>query len=204
MTSTIIPGLLQLKGYEKLQVIDVGCARGSFLRELFNIVSDEIVTSIGIDPLLNGEGLHTKYIKACVDNVDSPKKVRILTTGDDQASTICTPKYDGFKDGGQEVDVLNLNDIILEEMPEGQIHFLKIDAEGKDYSILESLTDETLDRILFIAVECINGDTRFKEERNKIEVIEYLGSKGFGVFYSHDTNNGSGISDVIFRTTKDL
>ena len=79
------------------------------------------------------------------------------------------------------------------------IHFLKIDAEGKDFTILESLSDDTLSRIVFVATECVSETPRFEEEKLKEEVIEYMNSKKFDVFHDHVTDNGSRISDVIFK-----
>ena len=37
MTSTIVPALRKLASYEKVNVIDVGAARGSFIEELAGV-----------------------------------------------------------------------------------------------------------------------------------------------------------------------
>ena len=48
-----------------------------------------------------------------------------------------------------EVDVLNLNSIIEEELPEGIVHFIKIDTEGKDLDIIKSLSDDNFIKLCF-------------------------------------------------------
>jgi len=204
MTSTIIPALNELTVYDKVNVIDVGAAKGAFMQELEKIVDKDKIYSIGIDPKLDGDNLYDKFIVGCVDNVSSPTKVVLLVTSDEQASTICNPTYEPerFERQEEKVDVFNLDQIIQKYLPDVDIHFIKIDAEGKDYSILESLQDDTLKRVVFISVECMNGYTRFEEEKNKCEVIEYMKSKNFDVFYEHETNNGSNISDVVFKNVE--
>ena len=204
MTSTIIPALNELTVYDKVNVIDVGAAKGAFMQELGKIVDKDKIYSIGIDPKLDGDNLYDQFIVGCVDNVSSPTKAVLLITSDEQASTICNPTHEPerFERQEEKVDVFNLDQIIQEYLPDVDIHFIKIDAEGKDYSILESLQDDTLKRVVFISVECMNGYTRFEEERNKCEVIEYMKSKNFDVFYEHETNNGSNISDVVFKNVE--
>ena len=204
MTSTIIPALNELTVYDKVNVIDVGAAKGAFMQELGKIVDKDKIYSIGIDPKLDGDNLYDQFIVGCVDNVSSPMKAVLLVTSDEQASTICNPTHEPerFEQQKEKVDVFNLDQIIQKYLPDVDIHFIKIDAEGKDYSILESLQDDTLKRVVFISVECMNGYTRFEEERNKCEVIEYMKSKNFDVFYEHETNNGSNISDVVFKNVE--
>lgn len=202
MSSTLIPGMEELKVYDHINIIDVGAARGSFMQELGKIVDKDKIYSIGIDPKLDGGNEYDQFIVGCVDNVSAPTKVKLLITCDEQASTICKPteEPEKFEEQEEEIDVFNLEQIIQEELPdEADIHFLKIDAEGKDFTILESLSDDTLSRIVFVATECVSETPRFEEEKLKEEVIEYMNSKKFDVFHDHVTDNGSRISDVIFK-----
>ena len=75
MTSTIIPGLLELKKYESINVVDVGSARASFMVELTKIVNKSKIYSIGIDPIDRGfSDCYTKFYTACVDDVNVPLK----------------------------------------------------------------------------------------------------------------------------------
>lgn len=196
MTSTLVPVLKDLEHYEKINVIDVGSARGSFILELKKVYTGDIF-SIGIDPIDHGIGAnYNKFYNACVDNIDKLTKVEFFKNlSDDQASSLFS--MDGKSLG--ERDVLNLNNIINDDLPTETIHFIKIDAEGKDLDIVKSLKEESLSRIVYIAIECTQSTPRFEGEYVKGECISYFESIGFDMYYSYDTNNGSGISDVVFK-----
>lgn len=196
MTSTLVPVLKDLEHYEKINVIDVGSARGSFILELKKVYTGDIF-SIGIDPIDHGIGAnYNKFYNACVDNIDKLTKVEFFKNlSDDQASSLFS--MDGKSLG--ERDVLNLNNIINDDLPTETIHFIKIDAEGKDLYIVKSLKEESLSRIVYIAIECTQSTPRFEGEYVKGECISYFESIGFDMYYSYDTNNGSGISDVVFK-----
>ena len=196
MTSTLVPVLKELTVYEKVNVIDVGSARASFLKELKKVYKKEVF-SIGIDPIDHSVGeIYSKFYNVCVDNVDVPTKVEFFKNmGDDQASSLFS------KDGKSlgERDVLNLNNIIKDDLPKETIHFIKIDAEGKDLHIVKSLKEDTLTRVVFIAIECTRSSPRFEDEYTKDQCISYFESIGFDMHYCYDTDNGSGISDVVFK-----
>lgn len=202
MTSTILPALEKLREYKKINVIDVGAARASFLVELEKFFNLDDVYSLGIDPFDHGvSSYYDKFLFACVDNVDSPTEKYLLKNKvDDQANTLCTP-LESVKnefDDTIKVSVLNLNHVIKEQFGNKEIHFLKIDAEGKDLHIVKSLKDSTLKRIKYIAIECPIKKPRFDDEYLKNECIEYLSSKNFDVSFVWDSDNGSDLSDVVF------
>ena len=212
MTSTIIPGLLELKKYESINVVDVGSARASFMVELTKIVNKSKIYSIGIYPIDRGfSDCYTKFYTACVDDVNVPLKKNFFKNNkDDQASSLCNPPEniaEQFTNIG-EVDVLNLNDIIKENIPFDIVHFIKIDAEGKDFSIVKSLSKSILDRTKFISIECPNGSPRFDGEHTKKEFIDYFNTIDFEVFYEYDTlvdpSNTSNLSDIVFVNKKEL
>ena len=63
MTSTIVPALKELKKFDKVNVVDVGAARASFLVELDKLVDLSKVFAVGIDPISHGiEGHYDKFI----------------------------------------------------------------------------------------------------------------------------------------------
>lgn len=196
MTSTIVPALKELEKFDKLNVVDVGAARASFLVELDKLVDLSKVFAVGIDPISHGiEDHYDKFYHACVDNVDTPKTQMFYKNRiDDQASSLCSTI--GEQVG--EINILNLNSIINDDIPDDTIHFIKIDAEGKDLHIVKSLSEEVLARTKFIAIECPHDRARYDGESTKDECIQYFDTIGFDVFFCHDTNNGSGISDVVF------
>ena len=224
MTSTIVPALRKLASYEKVNVIDVGAARGSFIEELAGVfvqagLGDNEIYSIGIDPShREAEEKYDTFIRACVDNVESPREEDLyIHDKDDQAHSLCIRV---LEDGGtgelypadsrRKVWVLNLNTIIdshwwvFSDSGEKVIHFLKIDAEGKDLDIVESLSQENLKRIKYIALECKNGAPRYEGDRDIDECIEYMKSIGFDVSFRWDADNKSQLSDVVFMNREEL
>ena len=105
-----------------------------------------------------------------------------------------------------DVKVLNLSDINDDEV-EGIIHFVKIDAEGKDMDIVKSLKPN-FHRIKYISIECTNEIPRFEGEVNRKEFIEYFEENNFKVFdlidYEFEDNNGTQMSDVVFINKREL
>ncbi len=104
MTSTIVPALKKLTSYEKVNVIDVGAARGSFIEELAGVfveagLGDNEIYSIGIDPFhREAEEKYDTFIRACVDNVESPREEDLyIHDKDDQANSLCISV---LEDGG--------------------------------------------------------------------------------------------------------
>ena len=221
MTSTIKPLLKELTAYDNVNVIDVGAARGSFMEELAHVfvdagLGDTEIYSIGIDPIhREAEEKYDTYIRACVDNVETPREEDLyIHDNDDQANSLCISM---LEDGGtgelypadsrRKVWVLNLNTIIDYHwwlFDEQIIHFLKIDAEGKDLDIVESLSQENLKRIKYIAFECKNGAPRYEGDRDIDECIEYMKSIGFDVSFRWDADNNSQLSDVVFVNREEL
>ncbi len=208
MTSTIIPAMKKIVEYPKINIVDVGAARASFLVELDKLVDLSKVFAIGIDPIDHGIAEHyDKFYNACIDDVDSPTEMDFYRNiKDDQASSLCVPskgRMNKYEDS-IKVQVLNLNHIINDEIPEEIIHFLKIDAEGKDLCIIKSLEKSILERIKYIAIECPMKYPRHDGESTKDECIKYFESIGFEICFVHDTDNGSDVSDVVFVNTKEL
>ena len=213
MTSTIVPALKKLCDYEKINVIDVGAARGAFMEELHGIFKlHKNIHSIGIDPIFDeAHERYTLFIKACVDNIVGVSTGEMYVHVDTQANSLCINRNNaGTADEGgiigdtTTVAILNLNDIIKEEFPNEVIHFIKIDAEGKDLDIVESLSESVLKRIKYISMECKNGDPRFDGDRNKLQCINHMESIGFKVCYTYDAENGSCLSDVVFANEEEF
>ena len=215
MTSTLIPAMKELQYIavspeNPLKVVDVGVARGSFMVELDKLVHRMNVFAVGIDPVPRdgAEDRYEKFYFACADNVESwpksPTKGLLYSDPEDDQASSLFPRGEVLKKDGKEVDVLNLNDIIEEDIPSGPIHFLKIDAEGKDLDIVKSLSPSTIKRIKYIALECKNGPPRFVGEANKVECIKYMSSIGFAVYYEYESENGTLLSDVVFVKGEEL
>ena len=193
MTSTISPVFKELKQYDKINVIDVGSARASFLMELEKFFDLKNVYAIGIDPIDYGvESHYDKFYRVCLDDVETPQKQ--IFYNDDQSSSLLSSK--GEKMG--LVDILNINSIIDVDIPENIIHFIKIDAEGKDLSIVKSLSKQNLNRTKFIAIECPNKIPRYDGEYIKKDCIEYFNSINFEFFYIYKTTLPSRINFAVY------
>ena len=232
MTYVNDSAFVELKNnYVNINVVDVGAARASFLVELEKIFNLNDVYAIGIDPFdHNVKDHYDKFFQICVDNVDVPTKKNFFINSDDQTSSLCKLQPENFSSDLNdkdkfyysqtiidkitkieevvEVDVLNLNSLIEEELPEGIVHFIKIDTEGKDLDIIKSLSDDTLNRTKFICIECPNFISRFEGESNRKECIDYFESKNFEVFnfmnYEEDPTNRQPMSDIVFVNGKDV
>jgi len=223
MTSTIVPALKKLTSYKNVNVIDVGAARGSFMDELAGVfveagLGDNEIFSIGIDPShREAEEKYDTFIRACVDNVESPREEDLYIHDDSQANSLCiSVREDGGTgelypaDSRRKVWVLNLNSVIdshwwvFSDSGEKVIHFLKIDAEGKDLDIVESLSQENLKRIKYIALECKSGEPRYDGDRDIDECIKYMKSIGFDVSFRWDAHNNTQLSDVVFVNREEL
>ena len=160
MTCVYDSAFIELKNtYDEINVVDVGAARGSFLVELEKIYELKDVYAIGIDPFNHQVKDHyDKFFQICVDNVDSPTKKDFFINSDFQTSSLCKLQTENLStdlnDKNKfyysqsildkitqiqeivEVDVLNLDTLINEELPEGIVHFIKIDTEAVSYTHL--------------------------------------------------------------------
>ena len=77
MTSTIAPSFGELKKYDKINVIDVGAARASFLVELEKYFDLGDVYAVGIDPFDHGVKDHyDKFYQACIDEYEDAQLIR--------------------------------------------------------------------------------------------------------------------------------
>ena len=76
--------------YDKINVVDVGAARGAFLVELEKMYDLSNVYAVGIEPFNHGIKDHyDKFFQICVDNVESPTKKEFFVNSDDQTSSLC-------------------------------------------------------------------------------------------------------------------
>jgi len=224
---------------QKVNVIDVGAARASFMTELQKVFSRENIFSIGIDPINHhtsekpgGPIVHKTqqeyniFMQCGVDNVKEISKRTFYMNSDDQTSSFAKLKLDNLssEEGDEnkfwypqdtidkikhiehtvpDVHVYPLQEVINQHLFEKPIHFIKIDAEGKDLEIVKSVNDETLkNAVKFITLECPNKVPRFEGESVREDCIDYMKSKNFRVFnemnYEDDPTNRLPMSDIVF------
>ena len=203
------------KNKSKINVVDVGAARGQFLLErLINFFDLSQINSIGIDPLDHGVSkFYNKFFHVCVDNIpeNTVSYEDFYINEIDQASSLCKIQIENFTSDLNDVDkiyftpdvlnrlsnitkavkvqIVNLNDILSSEFENDEvIDIIKIDAEGKDFNIVKSI-ESHFHRIKFIAIECTSHKdnlTRFEGEGTKKEIIEYFKEKKFDIHYCID------------------
>ena len=190
MTSTLIPAMKELQYIavspeNPLKVVDVGVARGSFMVELDKLVHRMNVFAVGIDPVPRdgAEDRYDKFYFACADNVESwpksPTKGLLYSDPEDDQASSLFPRGEVLKKDGKEVDVLNLNDIIEEDIPSGPIHFLKIDAEGKDLDIVnrsipdkKDTNDEDIKKQLKKMIKQRSESIEMYKKNNRNDLVE--------------------------------
>ena len=217
-----------------VNVVDVGCARGALPNYIHNsgYFSFETMKIIGLDPLKHREtdGLYSKILYCAVDDVGpGVHSANFYINNVDQASSLLEMDFENISNDINEVEdkyyiefandlqingritvpVISLESVIDTLFEKDvEIHFLKIDAEGKDLDIVKSMKLERTGRFpLFIALECsshrIHPEKRiFKGGCHKDEVVEYMKSVGYSILDSVDCeyieHNQTQMSDMVF------
>ena len=217
----------------KINVIDVGCARGSlsdYIQNRSNLMFESLYI-VGIDPLVHREceGLYSDIVHCAIDNVgDSILYADFYVNNDDQASSLLQMAFENISDdladrdtkyyiewakklgvkSVQKVQVISLKRIVDEFFSNKKIHFLKIDAEGKDLDIMKSMMLESTKNIpLFVSMECSSHRAHpemriFKNGCHKSDVLDYMKSIGYLVLdcfdYEYVEHNLTQMSDITF------
>jgi len=217
----------------KINIIDVGCARGEFLRIVKECFTD--IFSIGIDPLNHfservnySKGDYNYYLQYAIDNInDDVQTANFFINNDDQASSLLEMDFNNLTDNLNErdskyyikwfrnlgihkiinVQVRSLQKILNEYLlPQTKIHFLKIDAEGKDLDVVKSLgTWKSIP--IFIGMECSAHNNKnikiFKNGCHLNEILPYMESNNYSVFdkfmHEYDQSNLTQMCDIIFK-----
>ena len=233
--------------YNQINVIDVGAARASFMKELLKVYEREDIYSVGLDPINHHtsakpggpiidrtQDQYDLFMQCGVDNVGIITSRTFYINSDDQASSfsklklenLSTDKSDKNKywypsgefykirniaNVAENVPVYPLEEVIKQHFgyATNLIHFIKVDAEGKDLDVIKSIEDKTLrKRVKFVTMECPNRIPRFEEESTKPECINYMQSKNFKIFtdmdYEDDPANGQPMSDIVFINGEDI
>lgn len=167
-----------LKNFDRVNIIDVGCASGSFIREHYDILENKGFW-IGVEP----NPIHRQSVEYdllfgnAVDNVDE-KVIKPFHFNQDsycsslleinkQILTNDINKKDDYWYTSSEnypFNVISVNDvevvslkILLDEIPKFKteiVHFLKVDAQGVDIRVVQSLR-EYIKQTLFVMIESV-------------------------------------------------
>lgn len=221
--------------FNKINLIDVGCARGQFLRTVKKYFTE--IYSVGIDPLNHQQERHSyslgdynQYLQIAVDNVSEESFLNFYINNDDQASSLLEMDFENISNNINDINskyyvtwannlkinqtiktrVLSL-EMVIDSLESKDIHFLKIDAEGKDLDIVKSL-GKYLNLPMFISIECSshkNNNIRiFKNGCHRDEVVPYMLKNGFEIYkevdYGMEKDNLTQVTDFVFINKKML
>lgn len=132
------------------------------------------------------KGVHV--INKAVSSVSGNSQTLYITDGNGAIASL-TSQNERKK---EKVDTIKFNDFIREKNIR-KIDFLKIDAEGSEYEILFSISNENFQKIRYIVLEVHNVKSlSYKPE----DLLKFLKSKGFQVKMS----SGFSILDLILGT----
>ena len=216
-----IADFLNHSSFQTINLIDVGCFKGGFLKAFQSLIRKRIL-SIGIDPIRHNHMVsYSAFVEAAVANrldgiydfyeyndpsLNSLK--RIITSdvshnGQKRNRKFLLKNHVGTL-AVRTVKTMRLSTIIKRFKMENEIiHFLKIDVQGCDLEVFLSL-GEYIKNCLFVQLETIyskdknmvvyENQTIFEEEK---PIIEKLGFKLFScVDFSEIGTNPE--ADVIF------
>lgn len=211
------------KKYNTINLLDVGCARGSLLSYASRYFDN--IYSVGIDPLNHSKPQYNHYLQCAIDDVEEIKIAKFYVNQDDQASSLLQMDFENISDkledkdskyfirwaknlsviGEIEIPVVSLKSVVDELMPTKVIHFLKIDAEGKDLDVIKSIKEHA-SRVLFVSLECSshqNDSIRiFKQGCHINSILPFMDSIGFSIFEKfdceEDPDNLTQMCDIVF------
>jgi len=171
-------------------IVDLGAHLAQFSHEISNDFKCKCY-AVEVLPSLYTEIIETPLVKKfnyAISNTNAP--VEICVTDNPESNHIA--KYD--TDSNQEI--ISVQGVTLESFIKQHnlewIDLLKVDIEGAEINLFESLTDETIFKIKQMTIEF--HDFKF-DIRNEVEAIkERLKSLGFICIVFSRTNNG----DVLF------
>ena len=186
-----------LSKFNKINLIDVGCAIGDFR----NLIKHKNIFSIGIDPLIKeyknrNNTLNTFNIlyEFAIDIKDGKTQFNItesmdtssiyefnteLTKSKDDINKFYIPEhvfnYTTTIKEKREVETKTLSTIIEKDLKHEIIHILKIDAQGNDLNVIKS-SSNYLNNIMFIVMESTSDDTTtlYKDTAHFTEDCSYL------------------------------
>lgn len=146
-------------------LVDVGAAGGTF--PAWNPIAGQSVY-VGFDPDRRemGEITGSRYLRATIVNqavtADGAGKTRFYLTRSPQCSSTLPPRVDELRpylfsdrfivEREAEAEATTL-DAVVAQLALGGIDWLKLDTQGTDLRLLQSVRPETRDRILAVDVE---------------------------------------------------
>ena len=221
-----------LESFETLNIIDVGCNTGCFLREVKPHLKQKSYW-IGIDPTNHKVGdLYDIYLEKAISNVEKDEKAVFTEYNDSGCNSLLDMNTDIIthdkKDKNEkwfidrvieevvqkkEVTVTSLKSI-LNSIPkfnadvDNLIHYVKIDTQGNDINVVRSM-GPYLNTTIFIQLECVTSHdpkkVLYKGQQLLENDIDDMKLLGFSVVNIEDHSGfASPEGDVLFVNDKCL
>jgi FkbM family methyltransferase len=161
------------------RIIDVGCNRGEFSHQCFNINPSSQICAFDLHEDLS------EFFSAKFNGFDFTFQNVVVSSCEGDVSVVINREFDRkahIATESEKSKAITMKQATLDSLIkfEGKIKILKIDTEGSDFDVLTGATG-VLERTDFVIFEVmfrllINGHT-------PSETIEFLKSKGFSYFY---------------------
>ena len=177
-------------------VVDIGANIGIFahraeVRGASKVLCFEPITKT-YNCLQKNLGPKSESFKLSVSNKNEFKEFAIHTDYTHIGGAFLMNHQEHFTDKNiihkESVFSININDIFNTVLTE-RIDFLKIDVEGSEVDILNSITDENLKKLRCLSVELHKTDESFEEfQWSFLERVHSLGFERFVLYHGVDTN----------------
>jgi FkbM family methyltransferase len=187
-------------------VVDVGANVGIFTQYLLDNKLANHITAIECDPLALKDlkrNFETNPLVTVIDRAlhYENKPVTFYHSPDNPIiSSLLSPDMLKSHMAGRKGDVeITVDTITIQNLTDtiGEIDLLKIDIEGGEYSIIENITEDQVNFIHNIMIECHFFEEGYKSKY--YQLIKKLENFGFSVeeFIENQSDN-IGASEVIF------
>lgn len=229
MTHQFVIDKLRSLNVEQYCIVDVGCRGG----DLVKLMKPNFQAKyIGIDPSPNtGHPLYDEFYQVAIDDVSSPETRQFYIYSNEPGCNSLLPmrkdmvthdleEYDSKWYVGWDIEkneeVVSVTAISLSDLLKSSqvfndvqyLHFLKVDAQGKDINVVKSLGD-IIKKTYMVQIEStVHSDTNvslYHGQQHYLQDVEDMKSMGFVqahiIDYSVDKNQCPE-ADVIFINTK--
>lgn len=142
-------------------LVEPGAYEFSELEKMFSNNSNVKLINKGVDV---ESGTKTFWVSSTGNISSLDKNVSLKYVGEDCLTPV-------------EMEFISMNDLVLQEFPDLDLDWVRLDVEGADSRIIFSINPEILYRIQYLQYEHINIT-----EEEKIETNRYLESLGFTVY----------------------
>ena len=194
-TQTLLDHTILINKKKDIIIFDLGANEGRFYNEAVNFFGlDAIKKYIGVEPNIelfkkNLLPLQDKKIVMVNKAVYSESNLELYFTEveNHEAGNILAETNDRFKWGEKEpkkykVSTITISDL-MDDVNVDHIDYLKVDIEGSEYALIDSLTPELCEKINQISIEFHDFiDPELKDKSD--EYVQKLVNLGYEMIFS--------------------